>query len=447
MFGLEYNLFIGIIGITVLLIMIFAGVHLSVAFLVVGLGGTYLLTSFRATLGLGGETMFNFLAIPTFTVLPMFMLMGALAAHGGFARTAFESVHTICARLPASLAIASAFGSAIFGAICGSTIATAAIFGRLAYPSMRQYNYDKRFALGSIASAGTFACMIPPSGMFIIFSMFTGISIVELFFSGFIPGILTAIVYAISMYVRAKRNPALAPITEKELSVRMPQRIGAAVQLWPILLLATVVLGGLYAGLFTATEAGAVGALGALILGFVTGGLRKFSQINESMREAARATTMILFIVVTAMVFSRFLAITQLPTRVADFLLTWQVHPYVAVAFILVIWFFLGMFMNQTSIFALTLPVLFPIIVKLGINPIWFCIVAMKLNEIAAVSPPVGMNVFGLVGSVREVEEVSVEDAYMGCLPFLLCDLIVLALLFIFPVIATFLPDLMMGRL
>jgi len=447
MFGLDYNIAVGVCSILILLVLIFMGCHLGISFLVVGLGGTYALTNFRAMLGLGGETMYNFLASPTFCVLPMFMLMGSLAARGGFARMAFESVHTICARIPASLAIASAFGSAIFGAICGSTMATAAIFGRLAYPAMREHHYDRRFALGSIASSGTFACMIPPSGMFIIFSMFTGISIVELFFSGFVPGILTAVVYAISMYIRAKRNPRLAPISEEEMAVRAPQRAKAAFNLWPIIVLATVVLGGLYSGFFTATEAGAVGALGALLLGFQNGSLRKKGEVTAAMRESARATTMLLFIVVTALVFSRFLAITQVPSRIADFLLTWDMSPKVTVLLILVIWFFLGMFMNQTSIFALTLPVLFPIIVKLGINPIWFCIVAMKLNEIAAVSPPVGMNVFGLVGSVREVEEVSVEDAYMGCFPFLLCDLIVIVLLFIFPEIATYVPDLMMGRL
>ena len=289
--------------------------------------------------------------------------------------------------------------------------------------------------------------MIPPSGMFIIFSMFTGLSIVELFFSGFVPGILTAIIYALSMYIRAKRNPKLAPISEEEMAVRMPQRVKAAVNLWPIVLLATVVLAGMYTGFFTATEAGAVGALGALLLGLQNGSLRKEGEIHAALRESARSTTMLLFIVVTAMVFSRFLAITQVPTRIADFLLTWNVSPNVCVIFILIIWFFLGMFMNQTSIFALTLPVFFPIIVKLGINPIWFCIVAMKLNEIAAVSPPVGMNVFGLIGSVREVEDVSVEDAYMGCFPFLLCDVIVIILLFIFPEIATYVPDLVMGRI
>ncbi len=447
MFGLDYNIAIGLLSIAVLLVMILMGCNLGVAFLAVGLGGTYLLTNIKATFGLGGETMYNFLASPTFCVLPMFMLMGALAARGGFARTAFQSVHIIFARVPASLAIASAFGSAIFGAICGSTMATAAIFGRLAYPSMRELNYDKRFALGSIASSGTFACMIPPSGMFIIFSMFTGISIVELFFSGFLPGILTAVVYAISMWLRAKRNPKLAPISPEELSVTMRHRMKASFDLWPIIVLAGSVLGGLYTGFFTATEAGAVGALGALILGLFNGSLRKKGEVTQAMRESARSTTMLLFIVVTAMVFSRFLAMTHLPTRIADFLLVWQVPTYVAVGLILLVWFFLGMFMNQTSIFALTLPILFPVIVKLGINPIWFCIVAMKLNEIAAVSPPVGMNVFGLVGSVREVEEVSVEDAYMGCFPFLLCDLIVIVLLFIFPQIATFVPDYMMGRL
>ena len=443
--GFDYAT-VGMLGVLLLLVLVLIGCHLAVSFLIVGAGGLALLIGPQAAISVTGETLYNFVAIPTFSVLPMFMLMGAFAARGGFAKTAFEGVYRMAARIPASLAIATAFGCAVFGAICGSTMATAAVFGKLAYPAMRKYNYDRRFALGSIASAGTFACMIPPSGMFIIFAMFTGLSVVELFFSGIIPGILTACVYAISMYLRARFNPTIAPINPEEYTVTVPQRIRAGISLWPILVLAGVVLGGLYTGIFTATEAGAVGALGAMIFGLVKGDLRQKGAIRRSLQESAQSTSMIVIIVVTAMVFSRFLAITQIPTNIAEFLLSWDVHRNIILLAILGLWFVMGMFMAQTAIFALTLPILFPVIIKLGFNPVWFCIIAMKLNEIAAVSPPVGMNVFGLVGAVRDIERVTIEDAYWGCFPFILCDLVVVTLLFLVPDLTTWLPNLMLGR-
>lgn len=430
---------IGIIGIVALLCLLFAGLHMGVDFILVGLVGLTVLINFEAAMSLLGETLYNALATPTFCVLPLFILMGAFASRGGFAEIAYSNVHEICARLPGALAIATSFGCAVFASICGSTIATATIFGRIAYPEMKRYGYEKSYALGAIACSGSFACMIPPSGMFILFAIFTEQSVGKLFLAGIFPGLLTAFVYALCMFTRAKMYPHLAPIHEEELKVKPKDRVKAAVGLWPIILLSTMVIGGIYTGIFTANEAGAVGAFGALIFGVAYGPLRKITPIRESLLETARTTAMLFFIIVAAMYFSRFLTMTRIPTDLAHFLANWDVHPNIVFFCILSVWFLLGMVIYQAAVFALTLPIIFPVLVSLGYDPIWICVIAMKLNEIAGITPPVGINAFALGG----VTNSRVEDIFKGVIPFILCDVIVIIMLFMWPQIATYLPNKM----
>ncbi len=428
---------IGSLGIAALLLLLFCGLHMGVDFILVGLIGLTVLINFHAALSLLGETLYNAIASPTFCVLPLFILMGAFASKGGFAELAYSNVHKICARIPGALAIATSFGCAVFASICGSTIATATIFGRLAYPEMKRYGYDTRYSLGAIACSGSFACMIPPSGMFILFAIFTEQSVGKLFLAGIFPGILTAIVYALSMYLRAKMFPHLAPIHPDEFKVTRKDRAKAVVMLWPILLLAFLVIGGIYSGIFTANEAGAVGALGALLFGVAYGKLRKIEPIRSSLRETARTTAMLFFIIISAMYFSRFLAMTRIPTDLATFLASWQVHPHIVLCCVLVVWFLLGMVIYQAAVFALTLPIIFPVLVSLGYDPIWICVIAMKLNEIAGITPPVGINAFALAG----VTDSKVEQVFGGVLPFILCDVIVIIILFLWPQIALYLPS------
>ncbi|PZX14886.1 tripartite ATP-independent transporter DctM subunit [Palleronia aestuarii] len=431
----------GIVAIVALLGLLLFGVHLAVAFLLVGFMGTLTLLNSTAAISLIGETMYSAIATPTYTVLPLFVLMGAFAAASGFAEQAYRSIHQAAARVPGSLAIATSFGSAAFATICGSSLATASVFGRIAYPEMRRYGYDRAFALGSIACSGTFASMIPPSGMFILFAIFTETSVGRLFMAGIVPGVLTATVYALSMWLRAKRNPRLAPISDEERAVAPRDRVKALGGLWQIAILGTVVIGGMYAGFFTATEAGAIGAMGTLLFGLANGPLRRFQAFRGALRESAQITATLFFIIIGALFFSRFLGLTRIPYNLTLFLESWDVHRAVILTLILATWFVLGMLLVQTAVFALTLPILFPIVVGLGYDPIWFCVIAMKMNEIAGVSPPVGLNAFSLAGSAGK--DVRVDHVYRGVFPFILCDLAVLALLIAVPSIVTFLPDLM----
>ena len=433
---------IGIIGLIALLALLAIGTHIAIVFLFVGIVGTAWLLTPDAALSLLGETLFHSIAVPTFVVLPLFVLMGSFASRGGFAERAYRSVHTMTARLPGSLAIATAFGSAVFGSICGSSLATSAIFGRIAYPEMLRFHYDRTFALGSIACSGTFACMIPPSGMFILFAIFTEQSVGRLFMAGILPGLLTAGIYAVAMAWRVKRRPHFAPMIPSERDVTLLDRVRATRGITPILILAMLVLGGIYTGIFTTTEAGAVGAIGTLVFGLWQGPLRRFTAVRSALRESAHTTSMLFIIIVTAMYFSRFFALTQIPSDMAEFLSTWNVHPNFVLASILALWFLGGMIMIPAAIFALTLPILFPIIEHLGFDPIWFCVIAMKLTEIAAVTPPVGLNAFALAGVS---EDAGVEDVFRGVWPYVVCDIIVVIILIMFPEIVLFLPNAMLG--
>ena len=285
--------------------------------------------------------------------------------------------------------------------------------------------------------------MIPPSGMFILFAIFTEQSVGKLFMAGIVPGILTAIVYAISMFLRAKMNPKLAPMVPSERDVTLRDRGRAVIGIWPILFLGSIVIGGIYSGLFTSTEAGAAGAVGTLAFGLWYGKLRDFKEVRAALRESAHTTSMLFFIIVTALFFSRFLAVTRIPFELADFLQSWPVPPIVILGCILLLWMILGMLVVQAAVFALTLPILFPVVVGLGYDPIWFCVIAMKMNEIAGVTPPVGLNAFGLAGAAGE--GTTVEDVFRGVWPFIICDIIVLILLFSFPQLVLFLPNTMFG--
>src|SRR6056297_1024546 len=247
---MDFFTTVGVVSVVALLGLLLMGMHLALTFILVAFSGVAILLNFNAAISLIGETMYTAIATPTYTVLPLFVLMGAFAAASGFAEQAYRSIHRAAARVPGSLAIATSFGSAAFATICGSSLATASVFGRIAYPEMRRYGYDRGFALGSIACSGTFASMIPPSGMFILFAIFTETSVGRLFMAGIIPGLLTATVYAISMYLRARYNPAIAPISDTEMDVTGTDRIRALGGLWQIALLGSLVIGGMYAGFF-----------------------------------------------------------------------------------------------------------------------------------------------------------------------------------------------------
>lgn len=433
-----------IVSIASLLVLIAIGVHIAIALLIVGLFGTATIIGMNSSLSLLGQTMYYSIASYGFLVIPLFILMGAFASRAGFAKRAYEGFHKAMGRIPGSLGIATCFACAAFGAVSGSSLATAALFGKIALPEMVKCNYKKSFALGTIASAGTFASMIPPSAMFIIYAIFTDQSIGKLFMAGIIPGVITAIVYALSIIVRVHLNPELAPIEKSEEKLTSKEKLMALIQTWPIALLAFLVLGGIYTGIFTATEAAAIGAMATLALGFLQGKIRSLSSVKEALRESAKTSAMVFLIIIAALFFARFLAISRIPVRISQYIQVWDVPRVVVLFSILGVYFILGTIIVGTGIFALTLPVIFPVIVSLGYDPIWFGVISIKLFEIAAVTPPVGLNVYALKSVAGK--ETPVEEVFAGVWPFVVCDLIVVVLLILFPQIALFLPNLMVGK-
>lgn len=437
----------GIFCIVLLIGLMGLGLQIGLAFLLSGFLVSVLLMGLPSALSLLGQSSYFSVASPTWACIPLFILMGAFAASGGYAERAYRGVYALTRRVHGSLAVATCFGCALFGAISGSSIATTAIFGKMALPEMRRLGYDKTLSSACIASAGTFASMIPPSMMMIIYALFTQQSVGKLFAAGILPGVLTAVVYSLSIVYRVRKNPKLAPPpppADQRISGR--ERWMEAWQAWPVVLISLIVLGGIYSGVFTPTEAAAAGALVTLVFGWFQGSLGKLSVITEAMKESANTTAMLFLINIGALFYSRVLAVTRLPTELTMALMEANVSSLTILLGILVIMFLLGMIMVPIGIYALTLPIVFPMLVKLGYDPIWFGVIALKLTEIGAVTPPVGLNVFAMKGVIPREYNVSLEDIYRGVWPFVVCDLVVLFLLILFPPIATWLPELLLGK-
>ncbi len=434
---------IGIYCIILLLFLIGIGVPIGITFILSGFLGSFLILGLDSSLSLLSQMAYYSVAAPTWTALPLFILMGALAARGGFARRAYRGFDALFSGLPGSLGIATCFGCAAFGAISGSSLATAAIFGKLALPEMREFKYDKSFSVGCIASAGTFASMIPPSMMFIVYALFTNTSIGRLFFAGIIPGLITAVVYSISIIYRAKYNKTLAPRPENQPVYSLGEKVVEFSKAWPIVVIALLVLGGIYTGTFTPTEAAAAGSIIVLVVGWLEKTIRKMDQVKDALRESANTTAMIFLINIGALYYSRVLAITRLPSDITMLIRNLDIHRVFILLAILVIFFLLGMIMVPIGIYAMTLPIIMPILTNLGYDPIWFGVITLKLTEIAAITPPVGLNVYAIKGVVSR--DISLMDIFSGIWPFLLCDIIVLIFLIMFPQISLWLPNLLLG--
>lgn len=430
----------GLLCIAVLLFLIGIGLQIGLSFILSGFISSYLLLGFDRSVSMLGQAAYYSVASPTWVAIPLFILMGSFASNGNLAKMAYDSLAMLTRRIHGSLMIATCFSCGVFGAVSGSSIATTAIFGKMALPEMLEKNYNKSLSVGCIASAGTFASMIPPSMMLIIYALFTQQSIGKLFAAGLLPGIVTALSYAVLIYFMVRRNPALAPslsfVKDRAVSKRK-----AAVGVLPILAISFVVLGGLYSGVFTPTEAAAAGALVTLITGYF---LKQYTanKIIGSFRESASVTAMLFLVNIGALFYSRILALTGLPTEVAVTLTGLNMSPVFVLLGVMLLMFFLGMIMVPIAIYALTLPIVMPVLLELGYDPIWFGIIALKLTEIGAITPPVGLNVFAIKGVIPKKYNVSMSEVYKGCMPFLAVDVVLLGFFVAFPGLVLWLPNI-----
>ena len=433
------SLTIGYLGAGLLFVFLAMGIPVSVAMGVVGIGGMLLGAGPAMTMGQLAVLPFWVVNNYGFAVLPMFVLMGVLAEASGITTQVFKAADLWLRKIRGGLYHAVIVGSAVFAAISGSTIVNAVVFTRIAFPQMVKYGYSKSLSIGAIAGAGSFAAMIPPSITMVIYAIITEQSVGQLLIAGVIPGILTAIVYLGGVAVLVHLKPDLAPPIKSP--VTWPERWRAAGQVWPILILMILVLGGIYSGLFPPSAAGAAGAFGAFCLAVVKKGGFRGGWISPALRDAASISCILFVILIGGLLLSRMLVLVGV---IDDMVLQITSIASTPVKFMIlasILYIVLGCFLDTTSMMIVTLPFLFPVVTALDINPIWFGIVLVKLIEISVVTPPVGINLFAVMGAVGK--QADFRHVALGVIPFIFFDLIVLALLIMFPALATWLPQQM----
>jgi C4-dicarboxylate transporter, DctM subunit len=404
------------------------------------LGFCYL-RNLKVALGVLQETPFVFSANWDLTAIPMFLLMGAIANNSGISTALFRAARLWFGGLPGGLAVATNMASAGFAAACGSSIAAAAAMGRIAVPEMLKAGYDKGLATGVVASAGTLAALIPPSILFVLYGIFAQVSIAKLLIAGILPGILTAAVYSTMIVVRCTLNPRLAPHIRFEHREHLwRERRQALKEVWPLLALILGIIGGLYGGVVTPTEAGAGGAFLALVIGVAQ---RKLSvrRFLDSLRDAMGTTAQIFFVGMGAVMYTRFLGLAGISSLFAQLIGSWALDPILLVVAASIIYLILGMFLDPIGMMLITIPVLVPMFSAIKLDLVWFGVLVVKYVEIGLLTPPVGFNVYVVKNAVGE--GVPLEAIFRGCLWFLACEVLIMTLLIAFPAISLWLPATM----
>lgn len=434
-------LLLGTIAFIVLIILVVCGIHIGPALIFVGLIGTIIASGrFETALAMLVTTPFYTAFDFGLVVAPLYAAMGLFSLYGGFSEEAYKAAYRWLGRLPGGMAIATVWACTAFGAASGSAVAAASIFTKVSLPEMVKYGYEKKFSAGLIAQASALAVLIPPSLLFIVYGVLTEQSIAKLFIAGVIPGIVFASVLSLGIVILVLRNPKLAPPVTS--SIPWKQKFASLRGLWGISILALVVLGGIYGGIFTPTESAAVGAFGAFVIAIIQRKLT-WGRLWAVLIETAEFTSLLYLILIGALIFSRFLSISGFTNHLVDFLIGLEIPRMGLLAGILLIMLFLGCFLDGIAIMCLTMATIFPLIMKLGFDPIWFGVVLTVALEAGLVTPPFGLGVF-TVKAATDLK-LSTEDIFRGAFPFLIMVLVILVILIIFPGITLFLPNLMRG--
>lgn len=424
---------VGVIGIVILIVLLLSRLPVGFTMLLVGFLGFSYLTSLDAGLGLIARDFFSTFASWNLSVIPLFILMGQIAFHAGMGQRLYHTAYKWLGHRPGGLAMATVAACAGFASICGSSPATAATIGAIALPEMRKYNYDASLATGCTAAGGTLGVLIPPSITFVIYGILTEQSIGKLFYAGILPGIILATIFIVTIYIWAQINPRLAPPGPVE---NFREKVKSLTGVWETLALFLLVMGGLYSGFFTPTEAGGVGSLGALVIGLIRRGLTRHKFV-ESLVDTTRTTAMLLLILAGAIIFSRFLAVTRIPFEMADWVVSLPLHRVSILAIILVFYIIGGCLMEILGLVILTIPIFYPVVIALGFDPIWFGVIIVIMCEMGVITPPVGVNVYVIGGVAKDVP---LSIIFKGILPFFVGMVICVIILIIFPKIALFLP-------
>jgi len=428
---------VGWILLVAMIVVLFMGLPVAFGLLLVGTVGYWVLAGADKTFLILGAVPYSEITNYPLTVVPLFILMGNLAYQAGFAQSLYETAQKWVGSIPGGLAQATIVGGAAFGAACGSGLASCATLSKICIPTMRKAGVDDKLALGSVAAAGPLAQMIPPSIVMVVYAFITDQSVGKLLIAGIIPGLIAAGAFMVMIYIRCRLNPRLVPLSPEKTSWK--ERVVSLRHSWGIAMMALIVMGGIYTGLFTPTEAGALGASGTLLLGVLSRrlGVRNF---RDAVMDSTRTAAMIFLIIAAAFLFSYFMGISRIPSNLSDFIVGLPVPRIVILIGVLLLYIVAGMFIDMLAFAFLTLPIIFPAIVALGYDPIWFGVITVHMFEVALITPPFGLNLYIIRGIVPDK---SMRDVIEGVGWFVAVDMGILAIYVAFPQVATWLPSLM----
>ena len=425
---------IGLVGTGALLLMVFAGVRIYTVAAIVGVLGVVYIIGWDAGAGIGGTVPHSKSVNYALSVLPMFILIGFIAYHAGLTHALFRAAKAWVGWVPGGLAVASVFATAGFAAVSGASTATAAVFSRVAIPHMLDAGYDRRLAAGVVAAGGTLASLIPPSAILVIYAIIVEESVGTLIMAGFVPGVVSALVYAALIIGQCKLKPELGrPIPSPPMKEKLASLPGTL----PIIAVVAIIFYSMYSGTATPTEAGALGAFVVLIMAIVRG--MSWKNLRSALEETARLTVMIFALIWGILIFVRFLGYAGLPQAFAEWIVTLPFPPVIIMIGILLGYAVLGMFMDAIGMLLLTLPVVYPAVIALGYDPIWFGIIVVKMCEVCLITPPVGLNCY-VVAAVRP--DIPLGDVFRGIAPFFVADVVTVGLFLAFPGIILWLPSL-----
>jgi tripartite ATP-independent transporter DctM subunit len=427
---------VGILGIVLLLILFSLRMQIGLAMLIVGFVGFAILASTSGSLTLLGMVPYATASAYGLSVIPLFMLMGMFLSYGGLGRDIFEAANAWLGHVRGGMALATIGAIAVWSAISGSATATAASIGSVVLPEMKRHGYSDALATACVAAGGTLDILIPPSSVLVLYGILTEESIGKLLIAGILPGILLAFMFGIVVYIWVRRYPKAAPV---QAALPMRQKVRALRPVWAVVVIFLLVMGGIYKGWFTPTEAAAVGAFISLIISLISRRFKR-STMSEALDAAARTTAMLFFILIGAIVFSRFLAVTRIPFELSEFIAGLNVSRYVVMGMIVVLMTILGCFIEGISLMVLTIPILYPLVIELGFDGVWFGILFVTLLNIGMVTPPVGINVYVTAGVAKDVPLMTI---FRGVTPFWITMLLGIVLFIAFPQIALWLVSFM----
>ena len=437
---------VGLLGIFGVIVFLMCGVPIGITLAIIGFVGFTVLAGFQPALGMLASLPYHISTEWTFVVIPMFMLLGNFASTAGLGKDAYLAAFKWIGHIRGGLMAATTLANCAFGFASGSSLAAASTFATIALPEAEKFGYNRGFTLAAVASAGTLSALIPPSGMMVFYCIFTEVSLGKVLIAGIFPGLLTGILFLFTIYLRTRQRPDLAPVSDVG-RIPLKEKLESLKMVGPIALVMLFVLGGIYLGIFTPTEAGAIAAIVAFILLLIR--KRKeaqtiFAEILKASLNAVGTTAIVFIIIVGAFVFGRFLAASGIISAFSDWATSLPVPPIIILILMIIVLLVMGTFMEVVAIVGLTMPVFFPVIVKLGFDPVWFGIIVVMMVEIGVLTPPLGTNVYVVKASADSIGyPVTLENIFAALWPFFLSYIVAVALIVAFPSIALYLVNLM----